>query len=136
MLKKHIEHWSGQMNKILLLLMMIALSLNALEWKSYKEALKIQKQNSKIIMIDVIRTNCRYCSDMERDVFKDEDMSAWLDERFIPVKVNIDTDTLPLGLKVSFTPSFFFVNKDSIIVKKVPGSWNIEDFKLLTKDIK
>jgi len=117
-------------------LVFLCFTLEALEFKSYKDAKMSQKENKKLIMLEVVRTNCHYCSDMQRDVFDDEEMSAWIQERFIPVKLNLDTDSLPLGLKVSFTPSFFFIDVDENIKKKIPGSWNIEDFKSMIKDLK
>lgn len=124
------------MKKILFFILLTSLTSSAVEWMSYEEALKVQSKTSKIIMIDVVRSDCHYCIDMDKKVFKNQEMSKWLEERFIPVKINLDRDKMPLNIKTSFTPSFFFVNKNSEIVKKVPGSWNIEDFKSLTKGIK
>ncbi|MGE4510764.1 MAG: thioredoxin family protein [Sulfurimonadaceae bacterium] len=122
--------------KTFLMAFLFVLNLHAIEWKSYEEAKALQTQNNKLIMLDVVRTNCRYCEDMERDVFNDGAMGAWIEERFIPVKLNLDRDTLPLGLKVSFTPSFFFIDKQNVIKKKIPGAWNIEDFQSMTKELK
>lgn len=124
------------MSKFLVLLLSFNLSLWSLEFHTYKEALKIQKQNKKIIMIDVVRTDCHYCQNMKKEVFDDKEMSNWIKKRFIPVEVNLDTGIPPLGIKVHFTPSFFFINEEQEIVKKIPGSWNIQDFKDLTKNIK
>lgn len=124
------------MKKIAIICLISLSSLFALEFHSYKEALKLQKQNHKIIMIDVIRSDCHYCSDMDKNVFQDKKMSQYLKEKFIPVKINLDTQSLPLGIKVNFTPTFFFVDKEQKIVKKIPGSWDIQDFKDLTKKIK
>lgn len=123
------------MSRIFLFLL-LACGAFGVEWKSYEEALKVQKESHKLIMLDVIRTNCHYCEDMDRDVFGDAMMSRWIEERFIPVKINLDHDVVPLGLRVSFTPSFFFVNHKGEIIKKIPGSWNIEDFQSMTKDLK
>ncbi|QOP45516.1 thioredoxin family protein [Sulfurimonas paralvinellae] len=124
------------MNKIFLGLLLSAVSLLALEFHTYEEALQLQKKNGKIIMIDVMRTDCHYCKDMKREVFDNKEMSSWLEERFIPVELNLDFDELPLGIHVYFTPTFFFVDTDQKVVKKIPGSWNIQDFKDLTKNIK
>jgi thioredoxin-related protein len=124
------------MSKIILILISGFVSLYALEFYSYKETLKLQKQNGKIIMIDVVRSDCHYCKDMQKEVFDDKEMSAWLQERFIPVKFNLDFDELPLGIHVYFTPTFFFIDSDQKVIKKIPGSWSIEDFKDLTKNIK
>jgi thioredoxin-related protein len=123
-------------NKIVLILVSGFVSLFALEFLSYEEARELQKESGKIIMIDVVRSDCHYCTDMQKNVFENKEMSVWLEKRFIPVKVNLDIDTLPLGLKVSFTPTFFFVDKDEKVVKKIPGAWSIQDFKDLTKNIK
>lgn len=123
------------MSKIALLMLISALHLQGIEWKSYEEGLQLQTQVHKPIMIDVVRTNCHYCKDMERDVFEDKEMSAWIEERFIPVKINLDLNKLPLGLSVTFTPTFYFINEKHQVIKKVPGSWNIEDFKSLTQRI-
>ena len=124
------------MNKIWIGLLVSAVSLFALEFHSYEEGLKLQKRTGKIIMIDVVRSDCHYCSDMQKKVFDNKEMSEWLEERFIAVKLNLDFDELPLGIHVYFTPTFFFVDTDQKIIKKIPGSWNIQDFKDLTKNIK
>jgi thioredoxin-related protein len=124
------------MNKIITLLLTTVLSLSALEWHSYEEAVQLAKKSTKLIMIDIVRTNCHYCENMDKAVFQDKEMSQWLDARFIAVKLNLDTDTMPLGIEVRMTPTFYFINKDENIVKKVPGSWSIEDFQSLTKDLK
>lgn len=124
------------MSKIVLAMFLCSLSLFALEFKSYEAALIEQQKTNKLIMIDVVRTGCHYCENMDKEVFKDEEMAKWLKERFIPVKINLDDEALPLGLKVSFTPTFYFVDKNKKIVKKIPGAWNIEDFKSLTEKLK
>ena len=124
------------MNKIIILLISGIVSLWGVDFHTYEDALKIQKKNHKIIMIDVMRTGCHYCIKMDKEVFDNPEMSQWIEKRFIPVKLNLDFDDLPLGLHVYFTPTFFFVDENQKIVKKIPGSWNIQDFKDLTKNIK
>jgi len=123
-------------NRFILVLLLSISSLFGVEFHSYEEALKLQEKTKKIIMIDVIRTGCHYCEDMEKKVFQNRVMAEWLDKRFIAVKMNLDKEELPLGIKVDFTPTFYFLNSEKAIVKKIPGSWSIEDFKDLTKDIK
>lgn len=123
------------MNKVALTLLLSISSLFSLDFHTYEDALKLQSESGKLIMIDVVRTDCHYCEDMDKNVFEDKEMITWLQKRFIAAKVNLDVDTVPLGIKVNFTPSFFFVNSKKEIVKKIPGSWGIEDFKDLTKNI-
>jgi len=124
------------MRRVFFVVMIFVTALNAIEWVSYEKGLELQKSNHKIIMIDAMRSECHFCKEMEKDVFDNKEMIIWLEKRFIAVKVNLDVDTMPLGIKTHFTPSFFFINEEQKIVKKVPGSWNIQDFKDLTKGIK
>ena len=124
------------MNKILLSLVLSMSCVMALEFHSFEEAQALQKKSGKIIMIDIIRTNCHYCEDMQKDVFDNKEMSKWLEKRFIPVQINLDKDKMPIDVKVHFTPMFYFLDKEKKIIKKIPGAWNIEDFKDLTKGIK
>ncbi|QOY54867.1 DUF255 domain-containing protein [Candidatus Sulfurimonas marisnigri] len=124
------------MIKISMVLLFCFFNLSALEWHTYKDALKLQEKSSKVIMIDVIRTECQYCIKMDKNVFYNEEMSQWLEERFIPVKINLDNEEMPLDVEVKMTPTFYFLDKNNNIVKTIPGSWNIEDFKDLTKNIK
>ncbi len=124
------------MRKILLSIVFGCVSLFGVEWVSYEMALELQKQSFKPIMVEVVRSDCRYCIAMQRDVFEDEAMSKWIAERFIAVKINLDTEKSPLDVTVTMTPSFYFIGKDRTILKSIPGSWSISDFKDLTKNIK
>ena len=124
------------MSRVLFILFFSIVSLYSFEFKTYDEAMKEQTQNNKIIMLEVVRTGCHYCEDMQEKVFEDKEMSQWINERFIPVKINLDKEELPLDIQVNFTPTFYFINSQKEIVKKIPGAWNITDFKDLTRKIK
>ena len=126
----------GIVKKIFAIIFLSCVSLYAVEWLSYGEAKLLQEQNKKVIMIDVVRSSCHYCSDMETEVFDNVKMARYLNERFLLVKVNLDKDIMPLSIKPAFTPSFYFIDKNENVIKTINGAWNIEDFKSLTKDIK
>jgi len=105
-------------------------------WRSWSDGVKEAKASHKIIMIDAVRTGCHYCDDMEEAVFKDAAMAAYIERRFVPVKVNLSNEKMPLDLDVSMTPSFFFVTEDGTLLKSVPGSWNQEDFRSFLDGVK
>jgi len=126
------------MSRVVFLFLVMLSALNAIEWLSYEEGLKLQAKNDKVIMIDVIRTECRFCKEMEAEVFDNKEMTEWLQKRFIAVKINldkVDKNSMPLGITTSFTPSFFFIDKNGKLLKSLPGAWSIVDFKDLTKNI-
>jgi len=43
---------------------------------------------------------------------------------------------LPLDLDVSMTPTFFFISEEGRLIKRVPGSWNREDFRSFLDGVK
>jgi thioredoxin-related protein len=125
-----------KMHKILIMLIIYYASLFSLGWRTYDEAKLEQLRTKKIIMLDFIRTGCHYCLEMDNSVFKDEKMAQWIEQRFIPVKINLDTENAPNNMIIEITPTFYFVDKDTKILKKVVGSWSIEDFKFIIGKIK
>ncbi len=124
------------MNKFILLFFSLAISLHALQWKTLEEGIKHAKKSNKLIMVDVIRDNCRFCTNMEKNVFDNKEMGQWIEGCFIPVKVNLSkNDTMPKGVSVQITPTFIFLDADEKVIKMIHGSWNIDDFKSLSQDL-
>jgi thioredoxin-related protein len=126
----------GTIKKVFFLLLILSVSLYSIEWVSYDKAKVLQKKNHKPIMLDVMRDTCHYCKKMDKEVFENKEMAQWLQERFILVQVNLDEDLMPIDEEVTFTPTFYFLDENGKILKKIPGSWNIQDFKDLTRKIK
>jgi thioredoxin-related protein len=123
------------MNRILLLALPLALSAGEVAWRSWDAALDEAERTGKPIMVDAVRDACRYCERMESEVFSDPEVAAQMEGRLIPVKVNISRETMPRGLKVPMTPSFYFFTADRKLVKTVPGAWNREDFILILEEV-
>ena len=124
------------MYKLLLILCFGLLNLQAITWHSLEDAQKLQKQSSKIIMLNISASHCQYCKKMDKNVFKNAQTSKWLEKRFIAVKIDMDNEEVPFMLDVRVTPTFYFIDSKENIVKVIPGSWNIEDFKDLSGKIK
>jgi len=124
------------MSKLIILLLWSFVSLWSVETYSYEEALSLQKKNHKIIMFDVVHSQCHYCIKMQKEVFDDKEMSQWLEKRFIIVENNLDFDDLPFNVSIPMTPTFIFRNENQKTVKIIHGSWGIQDFKDLTQNIK
>jgi len=49
------------------------------------------------------------------------------------VDLTLNFDELPFNGNVHITPTFFFVDKNSKIIKTIPELWNIQEVKDLTK---
>ena len=128
------------MNKMTILALLALVSggllADGVQWRSWEAGAAEAQRTGKIIMIDAVRDHCHYCSDMERAVFDDAEMVAYIEARFVPVKVNLSAESMPLGLTVPMTPSFYFLTPSGEVVKTVPGSWNREDFTSFLEGIK
>jgi len=123
------------MNKIIFFLFS-TLSLWGLEFHTYSQALQLQKDTQKTIMVYITRTDCHYCITMNKKVLQDEKMSHYLEKKFIAVKLNLDHDKLLSKMHVEFTPTFYFLDTEQKTLKRIPGSWNLEDFTYLIREIK
>ena len=97
-------------------------------WRSWENGFSEAEKTGKIVMVDVVRNGCHYCTDMHNEVFKDINMAAYIEEKFIPIKINLSYEKMPIETDVSMTPTFFFFDSKKRIIKKIPGSWNKEDF--------
>lgn len=125
--------WSGAMSKLLSILSFLVITVSSLHaeginWRSWEEAVDEAKRTNKMIMMNVTRNNCRFCVKMDKAVFQDEKMAAYIEKNFVPVKLNLCKREAPMGLTVEMTPTFFFFTADKKLIKKITGSWNQRDF--------
>jgi len=98
------------------------------EKMSYREAVRLSKQNNKPIMLKLIAENCKYCVQMDKEVLQNREVKSFLSKNFITVTVNVDKEPIPLGIKRTVTPTFVFINHNEKIVSKLPGAWDKKDF--------
>ena len=105
-------------------------------WQKWdKSLLETSKKRGDLILLKVVKDNCHYCRDMEKNVFKEASMHALVKDNFVPVSVNISHESMPLGLKPSMTPSFYFINSEKKVVKQIVGSWSRDDFNSFVHNI-
>lgn len=67
---------------------------NAPDWIPLETALThVQnEQSDRLILIDIYEVGCRFCRQMEREVYPSESIRTLLDQSFIPVKINGNSD--------------------------------------------
>lgn len=124
--------------KILTLVMVLVPLLfgDGTVWLSWKQAQHLSKRTHKPIMIEAMRDGCRYCVKMDKEVFADKEFAEYLHAKFIPVKVNLSKEAMPIDEEPAMTPTFYFVDSSKRLIKEVPGSWSQEDFKAILKEIR
>lgn len=108
----------------------------SIKYESFERAVKRATEEDKIIMIKATSKHCRYCKKMDREVLLEDEVVQAFQKDFIAVSVDVGTTALPLKLKAEMTPTFFFINKDKKMIKRIPGAWNKEDFLEILKEAK
>jgi len=110
----------------------------SISYEAFDVAMKRAANENKILMIKATSKHCHYCKKMDREVLLEDEVVQVFQKDFIAVSIDVSKDTLPLGLKASMTPTFFFVfvDKDKTRTKRVPGAWNKEDFLEILKEAK
>ena len=98
----------------------------------FEKVLQKARKEDKIILIEAIAPHCRYCKKMKEETLTDSKIIAAIKKDFITVTVDVSKETLPLDLRVSMTPSFFFIfvqeSNEKVKIKRIPGAWSKEDF--------
>jgi len=112
----------------------------SIKYESFDVAMKKALKEDKIIMIKATASHCHYCIKMDREVLVEDTVVQALQKDFIVVSVDVGKESLPLGLKASMTPTFFFIfvdkDKDKVRTKRIPGAWSKEDFLEILKEAK
>lgn len=145
------------MKKILPLIVLITLLTSGIltaqqnspaetEWVSMEDALLLARESGKKILIDVYDQGCPYCRRMHSQVYPDSKIVDVIDDYFIGVKVDVNSDAslkylgqqftekqFASALRITGVPTAFFMNGDGEIIGQQPGFIPAETFLKLLK---
>ena len=82
---------------------------------SFDNALKIAKEENKIILLELISTNCHFCDRMKKEVLSQNSVQEAIKKDFVLAKVNVDFEPIPLGIPQQMTPMFVFITEQEDI---------------------
>lgn len=101
------------MNRIVfitLLLMVFAVASQAqngeeIKWYSFEEAVQKNKENPKMIFVDLYTNWCGWCKVMDNKTFSDPVIAKYMNENFYPVKFNAEgSDTVEFAGRTYVNP--------------------------------
>ncbi|BCD68493.1 thioredoxin family protein [Nitratiruptor sp. YY09-18] len=124
--------------KKVFLIVTIALSLFAqITWqndfeKAYKESLESGKP--LFVFIERRYPPCKWCERMQRTTLADQNISNYINNNFIPVKLEKSTSSYPSELYPRYVPTIYVI-KGEYVIKKIIGYWNKNDFWSDLRDV-
>ncbi len=121
-----------------LLLFLAAVAFGAdFDWVgSYQEALKLSQKEHRPIMVMISQKDCPTCEYMEDVAFEDEDVVEFVENNFIPLKLDLQ-EAKEYGLKAYGTPTFYFLNSQGKkLTRALVGGATAKVFLEKLKEIK
>ena len=102
---------------------------------SYDTAVAKARKEGKEVMVFMTTNFCPWCRKLETRILSKDDINAKIHNKYVPVLLNLDTDTFPEKFSKSrFTPILYVVNpKDESIKHKFEGYSNRDGFLQLLK---
>ncbi|MEX0771278.1 MAG: thioredoxin fold domain-containing protein [Balneolaceae bacterium] len=67
---------------------------NAPEWMPLDHAMAEANESEKLILIDIYEVGCRFCRQMEREVYPSETIRTLIDRSYHPVKIDGNSDKM------------------------------------------
>ena len=110
---------------------------NPVNWYPWGDmALKLARQENKMLIISIGYAACHWCHVMEHESFEDTAVARLMNENFISIKVNFDTEKRLVSMfKVRGLPDNWFFSKDRKGIKHQPGYIPPEKFLVMLKKI-
>jgi thioredoxin-related protein len=126
----------------------LASSARAVEWKSWNPGLAAAASSKRPVVVDVYTDWCRWCRQMDREVYGRADVSEYLAARFVTIKLNAEgpeavtykgrdltARSLASSFDVSGYPTTVFLAPNGDHLANVPGYIEPARFLLLLRYI-
>lgn len=130
----------------LLLLLALAPRAHAVEWTKWNAGLASAAASRRPVVVDVYTDWCRWCRQMDREVYGRADVARYLAEKFVTVKLNAESSepvtyrgrnltarSLASSFDVSGYPTTIFLTADGDHLVNVPGYVEPGRFLLLLR---
>jgi hypothetical protein len=96
--------------------------IGKIEWHSYEDGMARGKFERKTVFLHFTAEWCHYCEVMEKETFQDPAVISSLNENFISIKVDYDSETRTSDFyRVRGLPDTVFIAEDGQIIGRRPG---------------
>ncbi|CAN2047020.1 Thioredoxin [Candidatus Magnetomoraceae bacterium gMMP-13] len=92
------------------------------QWHSYDKGIEQSKIKNKKVFLNFYSNQCGYCTKMSKEVFSDRAVANYLQENFIPVKINAEKyKKLARSYGARGLPFFWFLKPGGERISNLPG---------------
>jgi thioredoxin-related protein len=118
----------------------------AVQWKAWDAGLSAAQASDRPVIVDVYTDWCRWCRQMDRDVYARPDVQQYLDSHFVTIRLNAESSesvsyrgrmqsarSLASSFGVSGYPTTIFLASNGDHLVNVPGYVDADRFLLLLR---
>lgn len=122
---------------IIALLLLISSAFAQIEWEDYEDALKLAKEDNKIVLIMFSSPTCKVCKYMKNKVYTDSSVAEYMNEHFVCVEIDTNDNPDSKKFKTLGTPNYFFLKATGeLIVPRMVGGAKASDFLKKLKNVR
>jgi thioredoxin-related protein len=94
----------------------------SIKWlDNYHQARQVAKKENKNILLFISSKDNPYCDYMREDTLKYKPVIKQIYKKFIPVRLIIETDKIPVGIKFFTVPSIYLLTAKGKELKRIVG---------------
>lgn len=90
---------------------------------SLDEALATAQSDNKPVMIDFYADWCPPCKEMDCKTYSDSELGAFVNDNFVPLKVNVDKSDLWKVHEIKYLPTVLFLSPDGTEIGEHKDYW-------------
>ena len=107
-----------------------------INWLSYDKGMALGKSQQKKVFINFFATWCSFCRMMDTKTFTDAAVVNYLNDNFVPVKVDVDQEQeVAAQYNIRPLPDMWFVSEKGEAIGNKPGFTGPEDMLPVLKFI-
>ncbi len=111
-------------------------AVQSINWRSYEEGLVVSKAEKKKVFLHFYADWCVFCRKMAKETFQNPAVVSYLNNHFIPVRVDTDKDpATAMKYGVQGLPSTWFLTEMGEAIGTVPGFIPPETLLAMLKEV-
>ena len=124
------------MRKIFFSMVLIVVSLfGDVRYTNIFDAYDVAKEEDKPLLVMLSKKECPACQYMNNVVFKDKEISSYINKNFIAVEIDVYDEAVPEELEYFATPTLYFQDGDEKILRRINGVQKQEEMLSALKSV-